>query len=145
MNNLILSVENFLYNHKISFTKLDSGKTFNFEINVPEGNWVCRLNTREKSGISVYSILPIKLENGKLAEIAIYLMKLNSEIMMGNFELNSELNEIKFKTYIDADSGSVNERIIERNILVNNAIMQKYVKTIIQKTLKQRSTSFYFW
>lgn len=145
MNNLILTIENFLNNNKITFTKLDAGKTFNFEVNVPEGSWICRLNTREKSGISIYSILPVKFEQEKLSELAVYLMKLNAEVWVGNFELNPELNEIKFKTYIDAESISVNERIIERSILVNNAIMQKHAKTLFQKSKRQRSFAFHFW
>lgn len=145
MNNIIHSIENFFINNKIQFNKLESGKTYNFEVKVPEGNWVCRLVLRERTGISIYSILPIIVDQNKLSELAFYLMKLNNEIVIGNFELNNETNEIKFKTYIDAELNSINERLIERNVLINNATMQKYIKTIMQKSRRQKSAMFHFW
>jgi hypothetical protein len=144
MNNIIHSIENFFINNKIQFNKLESGKTYNFEVKVPEGNWVCRLVLRERTGISIYSILPIIVDQNKLSELAFYLMKLNNEIVIGNFELNNETNEIKFKTYIDAELNSINERLIERNVLINNATMQKYIKTIMQKSRRQKSAMFHF-
>jgi hypothetical protein len=145
MNNIIHTIENFFINNKIQFNKLESGKTYNFEVKVPEGNWVCRLVLRERTGISIYSILPIIVDQNKLSELAFYLMKLNNEIVIGNFELNNETNEIKFKTYIDAELNSINERLIERNVLINNATMQKYIKTIMQKSRRQKSAMFHFW
>jgi hypothetical protein len=145
MNSIIHSIENFFNNNKIQFNKLESGKTYNFEVKVPEGNWVCRLVLRERTGISIYSILPIIVDANKLSELAFYLMKLNNEIVIGNFELNNETNEIKFKTYIDAELNSINERLIERNVLINNATMQKYIKTIMQKSRRQKSVMFHFW
>jgi hypothetical protein len=144
MQHKIQIIEQFLTKSNVRYYKLDSGKTFNFEVKVPEGSWVCRIILHERTGISIYSILPVSVHEKQLADLAIYLMKLNNERVVGNFELDTNYNEIKFKTFIDFESISFNERILERNILINNATMQKNISTLMNKSRKPKGAMLFF-
>lgn len=124
-------IEKYLQRIGVEYTIGSNQRTFSFEVQAPQGQWNCLLLLHGRAGIGFYSVLPFIVPQNQRAEIALYLMWLNNERVFGNFELDLETGEIRFKTYIDCESAPLNERMLDRTMLINVATMQKYLPQIM--------------
>jgi hypothetical protein len=124
-------IEKYLQRIGVEYSIRDNDKVFDFEVQAPEGQWNCMLLLHGRAGIGFYSVLPIVVQEQQRAEVALYLMWLNNERVFGNFELDLETGEVRFKTYIDCECNPLTERMLDRTMLINVATMQKYLPKII--------------
>ena len=124
-------IKKYLQRIGVEYSTSNNNRTFSFEVEAPQGKWNCLLLLHGRTGIGFYSILPFIVPQTQRAEIALYLMWLNNERVFGNFELDLETGEIRFKTYIDCESSPLNERMLDRTMLINVATMQKYLPQIL--------------
>ena len=128
---MLFIIEKYLQRIGVEYNLRNQNKAIDFEVEAPEGKWSCLMLLYGKTGIGFYSVLPTIVPASQRAEMAMYLMWLNNERVFGNFELDLETGEIRFKTYIDCESSPLNERILDRTMLINVATMQKYMPKII--------------
>jgi len=97
-------IEKYLHRIGVDYSLRNHNKAIDFEVEAPEGKWSCMLYLYGRSGIAFYSIVPFIVPTTWRTEMALYLMWLNNERVFGNFELDMETGEIRFKTYIDCES-----------------------------------------
>ncbi len=133
---MFYTVIKYLERIGVEYSLRNNQKVIDFEVAAPEGQWNCMLLLHGRSGIGFYSVVPFPVPEAERAEIALYLMWLNNERIFGNFELDLETGEIRFKTYIDCESNELNERMLDRTMLINVATMQKYLPKL-RKQIRQ--------
>lgn len=75
----------------------------------------------------VLSFAPINGDKENLGELMKYLTMANYGLKNGNFELDVNDGEIRYKVYVDTDGlNEISEKIIKASILVGYAMMERY-------------------
>ena len=96
------------------------------------GQWMCFGCTWESDGLfAFYSICPLVVPQGRLSEMAEFMTRANNNLIMGNFELNYESGEARFKTSIDVQDSSFTVELWRPVVFANVAIMDRYLPGIL--------------
>ena len=110
-----------------------------FDVSTSKGTWQCLIlvcqNKDMPNGVGFYSTLPIQVPLLLRNQMAMFLMCLNNDRVLGNFELDTLTGDLHFKTYIDFGQHGFSEKVIERNMLLNISIMQEHL-TKLTKMIK---------
>ena len=94
-----------------------------------KGEWIFYART-SIDAVAFYSLYPARVPVEKRDEIIKLLTMLNDGLILGNFELNFENDEIRFKTSMDLKHVEINDKIC-RSLLYNNLDqMEKNIEAI---------------
>lgn len=80
----------------------------------------------------VYSIFNSTVESKYYNEIAEFLHRANYGLNDGNFELDYEDGEIRYKTYVRTDKTDLDIDAVERSIFIGLAMIKRYGSGIIK-------------
>ena len=91
------------------------------------GSWQCfSIVDEEKHWLRFYSILPVHVPEDKRADIIEFMTRANYGLMLGNYEMDMNDGEVRFKTSIDGEGGELTKPMID-NLLRSNLIsMDRY-------------------
>jgi hypothetical protein len=96
------------------------------------GQWSCIARVRtEQQQFMFYSICPVNAPENKRLDIAEFLTRANSNIVIGNFELDFNDGEIRYKTSIDVEGDRITVALIKQLIYANVSIMDEYLPGIM--------------
>ncbi len=115
----------------IDYEIVDNGAALDFEVQSPEGTWNCLLSVHNRTGIGFYSTILTPVPRKRQMQMAMYLMYLNNHHLFGNFELDIKTGDVRFKTYLDCEHMELTERLIDRTMLRNVTVMQRYLPQIM--------------
>jgi hypothetical protein len=119
-------VESFLHEEGLKYTVLKDGAILGFRMSGEKGKFDCFVTFDEKDDfILVHSLCGFNTPQEKRAEMAELLTRINFVIKIGNFELDFEDGEIRFKTSIRISPDEVSNEIIKHLILTNILSMNK--------------------
>ena len=97
------------------------------------GNWKCLAKVDEEDDyFCFYSYCPINAPEHKRLEIAEFITRANSGIRIGNFEMDFEDGEIRYKTSISFDSFPAKSKMFENLVYVNVSMMDRYLPGIMR-------------
>jgi hypothetical protein len=83
-----------------------------------------------------YSICPIAAPEDKRSAIAHFLTLAHYGLLIGNFELDFNDGEIRYKTSIDVEGDRLSHALIKRLVYTNVTMMDEYIpgiKAVIEK------------
>jgi hypothetical protein len=93
-----------------------------------ENAWVCYAQALEAEAQFVfYSLAPITVTRPKLWLCADYLMRANYNLILGNFELEMDSGEVRFKTSIDVEGDRLSYALFRPVVYSNLAMMERYL------------------
>jgi hypothetical protein len=96
------------------------------------GQWTCYAHSKEELEQFVfYSLCPIKAPKSKLLKMAEFLTRANYGLIIGNFEMDFEDGEIRFKTSIDVENTDLNSALIKPIVYANIFTMDRYLPGIM--------------
>jgi hypothetical protein len=73
-----------------------------------------------------YSIIPVRVPEAQRPLVAELLARINYGLNIGNFELDMNDGEIRYKTSIDVEGGDLTPRMAETLIAVNISTTDRY-------------------
>ena len=73
-----------------------------------------------------YSIIPVRVPETQRLLVAELLARINYGLYIGNFELDMNDGEIRYKTSIDVEGGDLTPRMVETLIAVNISTADRY-------------------
>ena len=73
-----------------------------------------------------YSIIPVRVPETQRLLVAELLARINYGLNIGNFELDMNDGEIRYKTSIDVEGGDLTPRMVETLIAVNISTTARY-------------------
>ena len=73
-----------------------------------------------------YSIIPVRVPETQRLLVAELLARINYGLNIGNFELDMNDGEIRYKTSIDVEGGDLTPRMVETLIAVNISTADRY-------------------
>jgi hypothetical protein len=110
-----------------------------FPIEVEDYRLFCSLHILEENQqVVFYSLFPIKIPKNKTIAVIILLNQINSETVLGNFELDTEGN-VRCRTSIDVENTTLNAELLENMLLGNfNVSVENYPKLLTVLSKKHR-------
>jgi hypothetical protein len=92
------------------------------------GKWTCYAHAREEVHQFVfYSLLPVNTPSDKLDAMAEFMTRANYGMIVGNFELNYEDGEVRYKTSLDIGDGDLSLLLVKQLVYPNVATMDLYL------------------
>lgn len=104
------------------------------------GSWQCfAIVDEEKHWLRFYSILPVHVPESKRHEANEFIARANYGLMLGNYEIDMNDGEVRFKTSVDAEGGELTKPMID-NLLRSNLIsMDRYFPGMMAVLYSDRS------
>lgn len=94
------------------------------------GRWNCYAQirvTRDVEQILFYSVLPLNVPADKLSAIAEFITRANYGMALGNFELDFNDGEVRYKTSLDVTAAEITGNLLRPLIYTNVLMMDKYM------------------
>ena len=125
---LLAIVESFLQSDDWNYTRLEDTTILSMGFRGNNGTWTCYARTREQEErFLFYSILSTNVPEHMRMAAAEYLTRANYGMLMGNFEMDFSDGEVRYKTSIDVEGGTLTHKMIENMIYVNVLTMDRYL------------------
>ena len=135
---LLNAAASYFQQQEWEFIKSFKDSTIQFVFSGENGQWNCLIKTRETTSQFVfYSICPIPVPEEKRLLIAEFITRANYDTIIGNFELDFDDGEIRYKTSIDVEGDRLSIANIESLIYPNLGTMDRYlpgIKAIIERS-----------
>ena len=114
-----------------TFTKLQGQSVLQMTYQGDNGLWNCFAQAREPQEQFVfYSIYPELVSEDKRLAMAELLTRLNYGLVIGNFEMDFNDGEIRYKTSIGVEDDILTYQVIKRLVYANVTIMDHYLPGI---------------
>lgn len=96
------------------------------------GNWSCYAQAKDdREQFVFYSVCPIKAQGEQLLPMAEFLTRANFGLTLGNFEMDFEDGEIRYKTSIDVEGDRLSFALLKQLVHANVMIMDHYLPGIM--------------
>lgn len=123
---------NFFTEDDWNFTKLQGESVLQLPFQGKNGRWSCYAKAREeKKQFVFYSLCPITAPKDKRPAVAEFLTLANYGLMIGNFELDLNDGEIRYKTSIDIVGDRLSFALIKNLVYTNVTMMDEYLPGIL--------------
>ncbi len=97
------------------------------------GQWNCFAQTSEDNErFAFYSICPVTTPEDKRSLMAEFIARANYGLIIGNFELDFEDGEVRYKTSIDVEGDRITEALVQQQVYANIATMDNYLPGIMK-------------
>jgi hypothetical protein len=131
MTSIVDTLLLFFKDKSWEYKQLGKDNTFEILYQGKNGNWICYLKVRESQDqIVFYSILPLNVPELKKTDVLILLTRLNYGLVIGNFEMDIDDGEIRFKTSMDTNPDYITSELIKSLIEKNVFIVDRYLPSI---------------
>lgn len=96
------------------------------------GSWLCVAQPREEQQQALfYSVLESKVPAEKRAAVAEFLTRANWGLILGNFELDYNDGEVRYKTSIDIEGGELKPQMLKNLVYFNVLTMNRYMAALM--------------
>ena len=92
-----------------------------------------------ENSYNVYTILNSKVEKKYYPLVAEFLHRANYGLLDGNFEMDYNDGEIRYKSFVNFRSIDLTSEIVEESIIVGAAMMNRYGKGLLKIILGEKS------
>lgn len=97
------------------------------------GKWTCYAQAREEQDQFVfYSVCPVNATPQTTAAVVEYITRANYGMIIGNFELDYDDGEIRYKTSIDVEGVSLSAALIRQLVYANVLITDRYLPGLMR-------------
>ncbi len=108
-----------------------------FEYASAAGAWstyVAALDDAEQ--VVVYGVVPFAIDVARRGAVMELITRANFGLTLGNFEIDLEDGETRFKTSLDVEGAELSERLLLSMVRANLAVMEHYLPAIVGTALR---------
>ena len=125
-------IVNFFEEDGWPFVQIEGEPLLQMVFQGENGKWTCYAKARDDQEQFVfYSVCPINAPDSKRLAVTEFLTRANSGMIIGNFEMDFEDGEIRYKTSIDVEDDSLSSAVIKRLVYANVMMMDAYLPGIM--------------
>ena len=133
-NNLII----YLDKNKIQHAVLEENKVVTFSTRTENGNFQCIADVDETINTFLfYTMLGIFIPESKRLIVCELLARINYGIIIGNFEMDMDDGEIRYKTSIDYEGSELTDKNIDNIMSANLSMVDNYLFSILESISSQ--------
>jgi hypothetical protein len=115
------------------FTWLDGTPILSMGFSGKNGKWMCYAQAREDQHQFVfYSVCPINAPKYRRHAVAEFITRANYGMIIGNFEMDYEDGEIRYKTSIDVEGTSLLPALVKQMVYSNVLITDRYLPGLMR-------------
>lgn len=119
---------------------LEGETVLRFNFKGRSGRLLCYADVEESKGwLIFYSYLPVNAPADKMVAMAEFVTCANRGMRIGNFELDFEDGEIRYKTSIDIEGGELASKMIHNLLQANLSTMDRYFSGIMEIIYTEKS------
>jgi len=97
------------------------------------GQWNCYAHVREEQAQFIfYSVCPVKAPEAKRPALAEFLTRANYGLYIGNFELDFDDGEARFKTSLGVEGEQLTLALVQQMVYANVLMMDRYLPGILR-------------
>lgn len=112
------------------FTEVDA-TTLRLGFQGENGQWACYAQALEDfDQFAFFSMYPAAIDEEQRVAVALFLTRANYRMTIGNFEMNVDTGEIRFKTSIDVEDDRISSALIRSLVYANVFAMDRYLPGI---------------
>ncbi len=125
-------IVNFFKKDDWPFVQIEGESVLQMVFQGENGKWTCYAKARDDQEQFVfYSVCPVNPPDSKRLAVSEFLTRANSGMIIGNFEMDFEDGEIRYKTSIDVEGDSLSSALIKRLVYANVMMMDAYLPGIM--------------
>lgn len=95
-------------------------------------NWTCYAEVREEyEQFAFFSVCPVNAPEGKRMAMAEFLVRANYGLVIGNFEMDFDDGEIRYKTSLDVRGDELSVSLVKNAVYMNVLMMDRYLPGIM--------------
>lgn len=114
------------------YTALEDQPVFQTAFQGSNGQWACFAQARESQEQFVfYSICPVNVPPERHPAMAEFLTRANYGLPVGNFEMDFDDGEIRYKTSLDVEGDRISTALIKQAVRANVIMMDQYLPGIL--------------
>ncbi len=133
MGRIYSEIEAFLSQDDWPFSVLEGQTIAKTSFQGKNGEFNCFVQAREEQEhLVMYAVLPVFAPEARRDEVARFITRANYGMMIGNFELDYEDGEVRFKTSIDLEDVSEFKLLLRNVIYANVLTMDKYLPGLMR-------------
>jgi hypothetical protein len=133
MVNLMAVVKTFLTEDEWPYQELENQMLVRTQFQGDNAQWVCFAQTNEEMQQFIfYSICPINIAENKRKAMAEFLTRANYGLLMGNFEMDFEDGQVRYKTSLDVEGETLTPGLVKNVIYANVTLMDRYMPGIMK-------------
>ena len=96
------------------------------------GTWSCFAKAEEEKDMMLfYSYCPVKVPENKRPLVGDFLTRANYGLLVGNFEMDYNDGEVRYKTSIDVEGDRLSVPLMKRLVYDNLAVMDRYLPGVL--------------
>ena len=96
------------------------------------GHWVCYAQARDDQQQFVfYSVCPMAMPDFKRVAVAEFVTRANYGMIIGNFELDFNDGEVRYKTSLDVEGTYLSPPLIRQAVYANVLMMDRYLPGLL--------------
>jgi hypothetical protein len=123
-DSLIETVANFFINDGWPFTQVGDQPILRLQFQGESGRWLCIARTQEEHGqFMFYSVCPMVAPEERRMAVAEFITRANYGLILGNFEMDFDDGEIRFKTSADVSAGATFDAPLLRQLVYTNVLV----------------------
>lgn len=96
------------------------------------GTYICYAQSREEQGqVIFYTICPVTTPEKRRSAVAEFVTRANYGLIIGNFEMDLDDGEVRFKTSLDAEDAELSRVLIRHLVYANITTIDRYLPGLI--------------
>jgi hypothetical protein len=131
MGAILAAAQAYLSEQGWSFTRLAGRTALQLKVDSAHGQWLCYAQAREaERQLLFYSVFPTNAPEERRAAVAELLTRANFGLYLGNFEMDWEDGEIRYKTSVAVEGAELTPALVRQVVEPNVRIMERYFAAI---------------
>ena len=128
---ILQSAEAYLRSQGWSYVRLEGRPTLQLKFTGAEGEWLCYALAREaERQLLFYSVFPTNAPEVRRAAVAELLTRANFGLYLGNFEMDWDDGEVRYKTSLAIDDAALTPALVKQVVEPNLRMMNRYFAAI---------------
>lgn len=116
-----------------NFYEMDDAPVLTMTFSGKNGRWTCYAQAREAQEQFVfYSVCPINTPKEKITEVVEFITRANYGMIIGNFELDYNDGEIRYKTSIDVEGTDFPPILVKQVVYANVVVLDRYLPGLMR-------------
>jgi hypothetical protein len=133
MGEILDTAVSFFEQDEWPFTQVEGQPVLQMGFRGDNGQWTCYAQAREEQAQFIfYSVCPVNAPEDKRPAIAEFVTRANYGLFIGNFELDLDDGEIRFKTSVDVEGDRLSTMLVRQLTYTNIVMMDTYLPGIMK-------------
>ena len=133
MGNILDIAATFFKEDNWSFQQFEEEPILRMGFQGDNGQWTCFAMAREEQAQFVfYSVVAVKAPEARRPALAEFLTRANFGLIVGNFELDWDDGEVRYKTSLDVEGDRLTPALVKQMAYANVVTMDRYLPGIMR-------------